>query len=188
MWRAARRSCLGTCSSRSRGGRSSKRSRAAATISRTSTSGRPSKARRGGGSRRGSSTSAGDSIACSRSGSRGRAPARVVGASAQPRARAVRAARDSAIRLLRRHGRALCRRGSRPEGRGARVRVDGTLTERVVAEKDLSSVSPPLSFRVDGIEAHETFTASPRRPRRLGRLPTGGRRRGITLRSCTPTG
>ena len=41
------------------------------------------------------------------------------------------------------------------------VRVDGALTERVVAAKDLSSVTPPLSFRVDGIEAHETFTASP---------------------------
>jgi hypothetical protein len=41
------------------------------------------------------------------------------------------------------------------------VRVDGALTERVVADKDLSSVTPPLSFRVDGIEAHETFTASP---------------------------
>ena len=41
------------------------------------------------------------------------------------------------------------------------VRVDGALTERVVAEKDLSSVTPPLTFRVDGIEAHETFTAYP---------------------------
>ena len=40
------------------------------------------------------------------------------------------------------------------------VRVDGALTERVVAVKDLSSVTPPLTFRVDGIEAHETFTAS----------------------------
>jgi len=40
------------------------------------------------------------------------------------------------------------------------VLVDGALTERVVAGKDLSSVTPPLTFRVDGIEAHETFTAS----------------------------
>jgi hypothetical protein len=40
------------------------------------------------------------------------------------------------------------------------VRVDGTLAERVAAQKDLSSVTPPLSFSVDGIEAHETFTAS----------------------------
>ena len=40
------------------------------------------------------------------------------------------------------------------------VRVDGTLTERVAADKDLSSVTPPLSFGVDGIEAHETFAAS----------------------------
>jgi len=41
------------------------------------------------------------------------------------------------------------------------VRVDGALTERVVAGKSLSSVTLPLTFRVDGIEAHETFTASP---------------------------
>lgn len=41
------------------------------------------------------------------------------------------------------------------------VRVDGTLVERVVAERNLSSVTPPLRFRVDGIEALETFTASP---------------------------
>jgi hypothetical protein len=41
------------------------------------------------------------------------------------------------------------------------VRVDGVVTERVAAQKDLSSVTPPLSFRADGIEAHETFTASP---------------------------
>ena len=68
------------------------------------------------------------------------------------------------------------------------VRVDGTLTERVVAEKDLSSVTPPLSFRVDGIEAHETFTASPEAARRPGRLPRRretaavGSRRGAALR------
>ena len=47
------------------------------------------------------------------------------------------------------------------KGEELEVRVDGTLTERVVAEKDLSSVTPPLRFRVDGIEALETFTASP---------------------------
>jgi hypothetical protein len=41
------------------------------------------------------------------------------------------------------------------------VRVDGAVMERVAAQKDLSSVTPPLSFRADGIEAQETFTASP---------------------------
>ena len=46
------------------------------------------------------------------------------------------------------------------KGEELEVRVDGALTERVVAVKDLSSVTPPLTFRVDGIEAHETFTAS----------------------------
>jgi hypothetical protein len=40
------------------------------------------------------------------------------------------------------------------------VRVDGALAARVVAAKDLSSVTPLLRFRVDGIAAHETFTAS----------------------------
>jgi hypothetical protein len=40
------------------------------------------------------------------------------------------------------------------------VRVDGAVVERVAAAKDLSSVTPPLSFRADGIEARETFTAS----------------------------
>jgi hypothetical protein len=46
------------------------------------------------------------------------------------------------------------------KGEELEVRVDGALTERVAAGKDLSSVTPPLTFRVDGIEAHETFTAS----------------------------
>lgn len=46
------------------------------------------------------------------------------------------------------------------KGEELEVRVDGALTERVAAGKDLSSVTPPLSFRVDGITAHETFTAS----------------------------
>ena len=55
--------------------------------------------------------------------------------------------------------------GSVVEVRGTKdeeleVHVDGALTERVAAGKDLFSVRPPLSFRVDGIEAHETFTAS----------------------------
>lgn len=46
------------------------------------------------------------------------------------------------------------------KGKELEVWVDGTLTERVDAGKDLSSVTPPLVFRADGIEAHETFTAS----------------------------
>jgi hypothetical protein len=46
------------------------------------------------------------------------------------------------------------------KGEELEVRVDGALTERVAAAKDLSSPTPPLTFRVDGIEAHETFTAS----------------------------
>ena len=47
------------------------------------------------------------------------------------------------------------------KGEELEVWVDGTLTERVAAGKDLSSVTPPLVFRADGIGAHETFTASP---------------------------
>ena len=47
------------------------------------------------------------------------------------------------------------------KGEELEVWVDGSLTERVVAEKDLSSVTPPLVFGAHGIEAHETFTASP---------------------------
>ncbi len=46
------------------------------------------------------------------------------------------------------------------KGEELEVRVDGALTERVVAWKDLSSVTPPLTFRVGWIEAHETFTVS----------------------------
>ena len=63
--------------------------------------------------------------------------------------------------LMRRDGRGLCRRGSRQGGRGARGACGRRGHGGVAAEKDLSSVTPPLSFRVDGIEAHETFTASP---------------------------
>ena len=47
------------------------------------------------------------------------------------------------------------------KGEELEVWVDGTLTERVAAGKDLSSVTPPLVFGADGIEAHESFTASP---------------------------
>jgi hypothetical protein len=46
------------------------------------------------------------------------------------------------------------------KGEELEVRVDGAVMERVAAEKDLSSPTPPLRFRADGIEAQETFTAS----------------------------
>jgi hypothetical protein len=40
------------------------------------------------------------------------------------------------------------------------VEIDGVLTDRVVADKDLSPTVPPLRFRVDGFEFDETFEAS----------------------------
>jgi hypothetical protein len=46
------------------------------------------------------------------------------------------------------------------KGEELEVWIDGTLIERIAGEKDFSSVTPPLSFRVNSIEAHETFTAS----------------------------
>lgn len=39
------------------------------------------------------------------------------------------------------------------------VRVDGAVTERIAGEKDFASTTPPLAFRLNGTEAHETFTA-----------------------------
>ena len=55
--------------------------------------------------------------------------------------------------------------GSVMEVRGKRgeeleVRVDGSVLERVVADKDLSSTAGPIDFGADGIEAREQFTAS----------------------------
>ena len=41
------------------------------------------------------------------------------------------------------------------------MRVDGTLTERIAGETDFASVTPPLRFRVDGLEAQEMFATSP---------------------------
>ena len=46
------------------------------------------------------------------------------------------------------------------EGEELDVWVDGSLAERVAADRDLSSVTPGLVFRADGIEAQETFDAS----------------------------
>lgn len=40
------------------------------------------------------------------------------------------------------------------------VEVDGSLVERISAEKELAIVSPPLRFRLDRIEFRETFGAS----------------------------
>jgi predicted RNase H-like HicB family nuclease len=40
------------------------------------------------------------------------------------------------------------------------VEIDGVLTDRVVADKDLSPTISPLRFRVDGFEFDETFEAS----------------------------
>ena len=73
------------------------------------------------------------------------------------------------------------------KGEELEVWVDGTLTERVAAEKDLSSVTPPLVFRADGIEAHETFSAHSGGARCARRLPRRreaaavGLRRGAAL-------
>jgi hypothetical protein len=49
-------------------------------------------------------------------------------------------------------------RGQR--GEDLEVRVDGAVSERIAGEKDFASTTPPLSFRLNSIEAHETFTAS----------------------------
>ena len=85
--------------------------------------------------------------------------------------------------------------GSVVEVRGTKdeeleVHVDGALTERVAAGKDLSTATPPLSFRVDGITAHETFTASAEALDALAdsSATKEGRRRGITPPSFSPTG
>jgi hypothetical protein len=40
------------------------------------------------------------------------------------------------------------------------VEIDGSLVERVAAEKDLAVVTPPARLRVDGFEFEETFGAS----------------------------
>jgi hypothetical protein len=47
------------------------------------------------------------------------------------------------------------------------VEVDGSLLERVAAEKDLSVTTPALRFRLNGTEFDETFTASPEALRAL---------------------
>ena len=47
------------------------------------------------------------------------------------------------------------------KGEELEVWIDGTLTERIAGEKDFSSVTPPLTFRLNSTEAHETFSTSP---------------------------
>jgi hypothetical protein len=61
--------------------------------------------------------------------------------------------------------RGLSEAGSLVEVRGKRgeeleVRVDGALIERIAGEKDFSSPTPPLSFRLNGTDARETVAAS----------------------------
>lgn len=56
--------------------------------------------------------------------------------------------------------------GSRLEIRGRHgeeleATIDGTLVERLVGEKDFAATTPPLRFRLDGIDYDETFDASP---------------------------
>jgi hypothetical protein len=46
------------------------------------------------------------------------------------------------------------------KGEELEVRIDGALSERIAGEKDFSSVTPPLSFRLNESEAQERFTAS----------------------------
>jgi hypothetical protein len=49
----------------------------------------------------------------------------------------------------------------RRKGDELEVEVDGSLLERVAAEKDLSVTTPALRFRLNGTEFDETFNASP---------------------------
>jgi hypothetical protein len=63
----------------------------------------------------------------------------------------------------------------RRKGEELQVEVDGSLLERVAAEKDLSVPSPALRFRLDGTEFEETFDATPEAVNALARfLDEGG--------------
>jgi hypothetical protein len=55
----------------------------------------------------------------------------------------------------------------RRKGDELQVEVDGSLHERVAAEKDLSVPTPALRFRLNGTEYDETFNASPEALRAL---------------------
>jgi hypothetical protein len=55
----------------------------------------------------------------------------------------------------------------RRKGDELQVEVDGSLLERVAAEKDLSVTTPALRFRLNGTEFEETFSASPEALRAL---------------------
>lgn len=63
----------------------------------------------------------------------------------------------------------------RRKGDELQVEVDGSLLERVAADKDLSVTTPALRFRLNGTEFDETFNASPEALRALaGFLDEGG--------------
>jgi hypothetical protein len=49
----------------------------------------------------------------------------------------------------------------RQDGDDLRVDVDGSLVERVAAEKDLASAQPGRRIRIDGMEFAESFEVSP---------------------------
>jgi hypothetical protein len=49
----------------------------------------------------------------------------------------------------------------RKKGEELEVAVDGSLVERIVAEKDFAVVGPPVRFRLNDNEFAETFSASP---------------------------
>jgi hypothetical protein len=55
----------------------------------------------------------------------------------------------------------------RRQGDELQIEVDGTMLERVAAEKDLSVPTPALRFRLNGTEYDETFNASPEALRAL---------------------
>jgi hypothetical protein len=46
-------------------------------------------------------------------------------------------------------------------GEELEVRIDGALVERLVGEKDFAAPTPPLRFRLDGVDYTETFSVSP---------------------------
>jgi hypothetical protein len=62
----------------------------------------------------------------------------------------------------------------RPHGNELRVFVDGSLLERVEAQKDLASRVPGLIFHTDGFEFRETFAAPEEALRALAAFLEGG--------------
>jgi hypothetical protein len=49
----------------------------------------------------------------------------------------------------------------RGKGDDLNVEVDGALVERIAGEKDFAVDRPVVRFRLEGVEVHETFAASP---------------------------